>query len=47
MKYMDYVIFIMGLSALIFSWFDETSAQFLFAGFGFTMMIYSGGIISD
>ena len=47
MKYMDYVIFIMGLSALIFSWFDETSAQFLFGGFGFTMMIYSGGIISD
>ena len=42
MKYFDYVIFIMGAASLIISWIDNTSAQHLFSGFGFTMMIYSG-----
>ena len=44
---MDYVIFIMGSSAFIFSFFDETSAQFLFSGFGFLMIIYSGMNIDE
>ena len=47
MKYMDYLIFIIGLSALIYSFFDETSARFLFSVFGFLMMIYSGMNIDE
>ncbi|MDE0743974.1 MAG: hypothetical protein OSB24_08815 [Woeseiaceae bacterium] len=47
MKYMDYLIFIMGLSAFIYSFFDETSARFLFSAFGFLMMIYSGMNIDE
>jgi len=42
MKYFDYGIFIMGGASLIISWIDNTSAQYLFSGFGVMMIIYSG-----
>ena len=42
MKYADYVFFILGNISLIFSFFDNTSAMPLFAGFGILMMTYSG-----
>ena len=47
MKYADYVFFIMGIASLIFSFFDNTSAQHLFSGFGSVMMIYSGMNINE
>ena len=47
MKYADYVFFIMGIASLIFSFFDNTSAQHLFSGFGLIMMIYSGMNINE
>jgi len=42
MKYVDYVFFIMGVASLIISFFDNTSAQHLFSGFGVLMITYSG-----
>ena len=42
MKYFDYGMFIMGGASLIISWIDNTSAQYLFSGFGVMMIIYSG-----
>jgi len=42
MKYFDYGILIMGAASLIISWIDNTSAQYLFGGFGVMMIIYSG-----
>ena len=42
MKYVDYVILIMGAASLIIAWIDNTSAQYLFGGFDFTMIMYSG-----
>ena len=47
MKYVDYVFFIMGIASLIFSFFDNTSAQHLFSVFGSVMMIYSGMNINE
>ena len=47
MKYVDYVFFIMGVASLIISLFDNTSAQYLFSGFGMAMMIYSGMNINE
>ena len=47
MKYVDYVFFIMGVSSLIISFFEDTSAQYLFGGFGMAMMIYSGMNINE
>ena len=45
MKYFDYGIFIMGVASLIIAWIDNTSAQYLFVGFGVMMITYSGLII--
>ena len=42
MKYVDYVILIMGAASLIIAWIDNTSAQYLFGGFGVMMITYSG-----
>ena len=42
MKYVDYVILIMGVASLIIGWIDNTSAQHLFSGFGVLMITYSG-----
>ena len=47
MKYVDYGFFIMGVASLIISFFDNTSAQYLFSGFGMAMMIYSGMNINE
>ena len=47
MKYVDYVFFIMGVASLIISFFDNTSAQYLFSGFGMAMMVYSGMKINE
>ena len=47
MKYADYVFFIKGIASLIFSFFDNTSAQHLFSVFGSVMMIYSGMNINE
>ena len=47
MKYVDYVFFFMGTASLIISFFDNTSAQYLFSGFGMAMMIYSGMNINE
>ena len=47
MKYVDYVFFIMGVASLIISFFDNTSAQYLFSGFGVLMMMYSGMNINE
>ena len=47
MKYVDYGFFIMGVASLIVSFFDNTSAQYLFSGFGMEMMIYSGMNINE
>ena len=47
MKYVDYVFFIMGNASLIISFFDNTSAKYLFSGFGVAMMIYSGMNINE
>ena len=47
MKYVDYGFFIMGVASLIVSFFDNTSAQYLFSGFGMAMMIYSGMNINE
>jgi hypothetical protein len=47
MKYVDYVFFIMGVASLIISFFDNTSAQYLFSGFGMAMMICSGMNINE
>ena len=41
MKYFDYAIFIMGGASVIIALIENTSAQHLFSGFGFTMVIYS------
>ena len=42
MKYVDYVILIMGAASLIIAWIDNTSAQHLFSGFVVLMITYSG-----
>ena len=42
MKYIDYGILIMGAASLIIAWIDNTSAQYLFGGFGVMMITYSG-----
>ena len=42
MKYADYTFLILGNTSLIFSFFDNTSAMPLFAGFGILMITYSG-----
>tara|TARA_B110000438_G_C15472525_1_gene503767 strand:- start:413 stop:628 length:216 start_codon:yes stop_codon:yes gene_type:complete len=42
MKYADYIFLILGNTSLIFSFFDNTSAMPLFAGFGILMITYSG-----
>ena len=47
MKYVDYVFFIMGVASLIISFFDNTSAQYIFSGSGMAMMIYSGMNINE
>ena len=47
MKYVDYGILIMGVASLIIAWIDNTSAQYLFSGFGVAMMIYSGMNINE
>jgi len=47
MKYADYVFFIMGIASLIFSFFENTSAQHLFSVFGSVMMMYSGMNINE
>ncbi len=36
-----------GGASLIISFFDNTSAQYLFSGFGMAMMIYSGTNINE
>ena len=47
MKYVDYLFFIIGVVHSIFSLFVDTSAQYLFGGFGMAMMIYSGMNINE
>ena len=42
MKYADYIFLILGNISIIFSFFDNTSAMPLFAGFGILMITYSG-----
>ena len=47
MKYVHYVFFLTDVVSLIISFFDNTSAQYLFSGFGMAMMIYSGMNINE
>ena len=47
MKDADYVFFIKGIASLIFSFFENTSAQHLFSVFGLVMLKYSGMNINE